>query len=70
MLTVYWASILIGLLFGLVLGIAVSYFSTWLVDKEWEAQHGNSFSHGFDSGWKCGIEHQQLMDMNKENQKD
>ena len=60
---VYWSSILIGVIFGFVAGVALSFFVVWVSDREWEAQNGNIFSRGFNSGWECGKEHQQLINM-------
>ena len=57
MFTVYWSSVLIGLVVGLLLGIAVSVFSVWLVDRQYDLNIAGEFSRGFDRGWECGIEH-------------
>lgn len=61
MLTIYWSSVVIGLLGGLATGVAIALWATWKVDGEIRLKEGSDFSRGFDRGWKCGMEHQQII---------
>lgn len=60
MFTIYWSSVWIGAVFGLVLGIAISVLAIWLADRQLEIEYKENFSLGFHRGWECGTEYQKL----------
>lgn len=62
MFTIYWSSVVIGLLFGFAIGVAMAFYATWSTERKMFKESGSEFSDGFRKGWDCGIEHQQLMD--------
>lgn len=66
MLTIYWSSVVIGLVAGLAIGVAVALWATCMVDRTTFKESGSDFSHGFNRGWECGVEHQQMIDMGKD----
>lgn len=57
MFTIYWSSIVVGLVFGLAIGIAVCMWATWKVETEMNFKNGSDFARGFDKGWQSGIDH-------------
>ena len=62
MFTIYWSSVVIGLFFGVAIGSAIVLYATWSTERTIFKESGSDFSKGFDKGWNCGIEHQQLLD--------
>ena len=60
MFTIYWSSIVIGLVFGIALGTAVTLWATWKVENEMNAKNGSDFARGFDKGWQSGVDHQKV----------
>ena len=59
MLSIYWSWVLIGFVVGLAFGVAVSFFVTWLVEKQTIMESGSDFERGFNRGWECGKAYQQ-----------
>ena len=53
MFTVYWDSVVIGLIFGMVLGFAIAFFSCWIVEKQLskDSESKTDFSNGWESGY-------------------
>ena len=60
MFTIYWDSVVVGLVFGIVLGVAVTLWATWKVESEMYFKNGSEFSKGFDKGWQSGVDHQKV----------
>ena len=65
MFTIYWSSVAIGWFFGVAIGTAAAFYATWSTERKMFKKSGSDFSKGFDKGWECGIEHQQLMNKEK-----
>ena len=60
MFTIYWSSVVVGLVFGLAIGIAVTLWATWKVDSEMYLKNASDFSRGFDKGWQSCADHQKV----------
>lgn len=52
MITLYTSSLIIGGVFGFVLGMAISFWSCYIVDKQMSPN--DRFSNGWEAGCKYG----------------
>ena len=71
MIEIYITSLIIGVFVGIVVGAGITFFAVYTIDTQMEREYGSEFSHGFDKGWLCALEHCELENLKnvKENSK-
>lgn len=60
MITLYTSSLLVGGIFGFVIGVAISFFTMYLVERNVH----DRFSEGWDAGVKYGKSVKEVTDEN------